>query len=193
MIWCSTFESTGSFPASTTENIHEFDHDEARLTSYVESQGQTREEFDAQLRSTAETAVKTQLLLDEIAEKNAVEVGQQELMERIFMQAQRFGISPEEYIQQAQQANQLGAIFADVRRGKALATVVRSATIVGPDGEPIDLSDLFGTEGEDEGAALAEALGIGAPDADGADDAAPAVVEEADADAPAVDTAAGRV
>ena len=51
------------------------------------------------------------------------------------MQAQRFGVSPEEYIQQAQQANQLGAIFADVRRGKALATVVQAATIIGPDGD----------------------------------------------------------
>jgi trigger factor len=133
------------------EAVHEFDHDEDRLTQYVESQGQTREEFDAELRTNAEQAVKTQLLLDEIAEKSEVQVDQQELMERIFMQAQRFGISPEEYIQQAQQANQLGAIFADVRRGKALATVVQAATILGPDGEQVDLSELFGpaTPGED--------------------------------------------
>jgi trigger factor len=136
------------------EAVHEFDHDEDRLTQYVESQGQTREEFDAELRTNAEQAVKTQLLLDEIAEKSGVQVDQQELMERIFMQAQRFGISPEEYIQQAQQANQLGAIFADVRRGKALATVVQAATITGPDGEEVDLSELFGPAApEDDGAA----------------------------------------
>ena len=131
------------------EAVHEFDHDEDRLTQYVESQGQTREEFDTELRTNAEQAVKTQLLLDEIAEKSEVQVDQQELMERIFMQAQRFGISPEEYIQQAQQANQLGAIFADVRRGKALATVVQAATITGPDGDEVDLSELFGTAGAD--------------------------------------------
>ena len=128
------------------EAVHEFDHDEDKLTAYVESQGQTRDEFDTELRTTAEQAVKTQLLLDEIAESAEVQVEQQELMERIFMQAQRFGVSPEEYIQQAQQANQLGAIFADVRRGKALATVVQAATVLGPDGEPVDLSELFGTE-----------------------------------------------
>ena len=132
------------------EAVHEFEHDEDKLTAYVESQGQTREEFDTELRTTAEQAVRTQLLLDEVAEKGEVQVDQQELMERIFMQAQRFGISPDEYIQQAQQANQLGAIFADVRRGKALASVVQAATILGPDGEPVDLSELFGTATADE-------------------------------------------
>ncbi|HEY2221492.1 trigger factor [Actinomycetospora sp.] len=139
------------------EAVHEFDHDEDRLTEYVTSQGQTREEFDAELRTSAEQAVKTQLLLDEVAEKGEVQVDQQELMERIFMQAQRFGISPEEYIQQAQQANQLGAIFADVRRGKALATVVQAATILGPDGEELDLSELFSPATTEDAEAAAEA------------------------------------
>jgi trigger factor len=165
------------------EAVHEFDHDEDRLTQYVESQGQTREEFDAELRTSAEQAVKTQLLLDEVAEKGEVQVEQQELMERIFMQAQRFGISPEEYIQQAQQANQLGAIFADVRRGKALATVVQAATILGPDGDEVDLSELFAPATPEDAAAAAEAAveSITEPvaDDDAAEDAV--VVEDEDA------------
>jgi trigger factor len=164
------------------EAVHEFDHDEDRLTQYVESQGQTREEFDAELRTNAEQAVKTQLLLDEIAEKAEVQVDQQELMERIFMQAQRFGISPEEYIQQAQQANQLGAIFADVRRGKALATVVQAATITGPDGEEVDLSELFGPATPEDAEAAAEVADETATVASGEDEAdaaeAPAAADE---------------
>ena len=166
------------------EAVHEFEHDEDKLTAYVESQGQTREEFDTELRTTAEQAVRTQLLLDEVAEKGEVQVDQQELMERIFMQAQRFGISPEEYIQQAQQANQLGAIFADVRRGKALASVVQAATILGPDGEPVDLSELFGTATADETAdedavEVADETATVASGSDQDDDAV--VVEGADA------------
>ena len=163
------------------EAVHEFEHDEDRLTQYVESQGQTREEFDTELRTNAEQAVKTQLLLDEIAEKSEVQVDQQELMERIFMQAQRFGISPEEYIQQAQQANQLGAIFADVRRGKALATVVQAATITGPDGEPVDLSELFGPATPEDGETAAEVADETATVAsgdDGADEDAVVVADE---------------
>jgi trigger factor len=168
------------------EAVHEFDHDEDRLTEYVKTQGQTREEFDAELRTSAEQAVRTQLLLDEIAEKGEVQVDQQELMERIFMQAQRFGISPEEYIQQAQQANQLGAIFADVRRGKALATVVQAATILGPDGEELDLSELFAPATTEDAEAAAEAAVEAAtvPVDDAADEEA-VVVEDEEATASA--------
>lgn len=177
------------------EAVHEFDHDEARLNSYVESQGQTREEFDSELRTNAEQAVKTQLLLDKIADEANVQVEQNELMERIMMQAQRFGVSPEEYIQQAQQANQLGAVFADVRRGKALATVVQAATITGPDGDPVDLSELFGTGAagdeeapEAEGADAAagptdDASQVADADSDASDPASPSSQVEADADA----------
>jgi trigger factor len=161
------------------EAVHEFDHDEQKLTQYVESQGQTREEFDAELRTNAEQAVKTQLLLDKIADDAGVQVEQQELMERIMMQAQRFGVSPEEYIQQAQQANQLGAIFADVRRGKALATLVQAATITGPDGAAVDLSELFGTTGEVEGETVDE-VAEGATDPVDVDEDAP-TAEGADA------------
>ncbi len=174
------------------EAVHEFDHDEARLTQYVESQGQTREEFDAEIRTNAEQAVKTQLLLDEVAEKGEVQVDQQELMERIFMQAQRFGISPEEYIQQAQQANQLGAIFADVRRGKALASVVQAATITGPDGEEVDLSELFGpgAGGDDADAEAAaeiadETVTAASGDDEAGEDGADAVVSDEEATASA--------
>jgi len=113
-------------------------------------------------------------------------VEQQELMERIMMQAQRFGVSPEEYIQQAQQANQLGAVFADVRRGKALATVVQSATITGPDGEQVDLSELFGTAGEVDGETIDEATEEATEDAtdatDATDPASPSSQVEAEGD-----------
>ena len=152
-------------------------------------QGQTREEFDTELRTNAEQAVKTQLLLDEIAEKSEVQVDQQELMERIFMQAQRFGISPEEYIQQAQQANQLGAIFADVRRGKALATVVQAATITGRTATRStspSCSATAGADGDDTDEADAEAAAevadetaIAASGADQASDDAVVAPDEA--------------
>ena len=55
-------------------------------------------------------------------------------------------MNPDEYVQRAQEAGQLGAIYADVRRGKALAEVVRQATVTDASGETLDLSELFGTE-----------------------------------------------
>jgi trigger factor len=124
--------------------VHTFDHDEARFEEFLTSQGKTREEFDTDTREEAEKAVKTQLVLDSIAEAEKLTVDDNELTERIVYQAQRFGISPDEYVQRAQQSGQLGAIFADVRRGKALASVVRLATVTDASGNSVDLEELFG-------------------------------------------------
>ncbi|MPZ83418.1 MAG: trigger factor [Actinophytocola sp.] len=128
--------------------VHTFDHDEDRFNEFLTEQGKTREEFDTDVREEAEKAVKTQLVLDSIAEAENVSVDDNELTERIIYQAQRFGISPDEYVQRAQQSGQLGAIFADVRRGKALASVVRLATVSDASGNDVDLEELFGPRDE---------------------------------------------
>ena len=132
--------------------VHSFDHDDAKLTEFLESQGRSREEFDTDLRADAEKSVKTQLVLDAIAEAEQVQVNDAELTERIIYQAQRFGVSPDEYVQRAQQSGQLGAIFADVRRGKALAAVVREATVTTEGGAEVDLSELFGKPADEPAA-----------------------------------------
>ncbi|MFE9788552.1 trigger factor [Nocardia salmonicida] len=124
--------------------VHGFDHDEAKLAEALEAQGSSREEFDKDTQEAAEKSVKTQLLLDAIAEAENTQVGQQELTERILFQAQRYGMSPEQFIQQVQQAGQLGAVFADVRRGKALAGVVGQVKVTDSDGNVVDTSEMFG-------------------------------------------------
>lgn len=128
--------------------VHAFEHDDARLVEYLESQGKTTEEFDAEVQADAEKSVKTQLILDSIVENEKIGVNDAELTERIIYQAQRFGISPDEYVKRAQESGQLAAIFADVRRGKALASVVRRATVTDADGAAVDLDELFGRQDE---------------------------------------------
>lgn len=132
--------------------VHPFDHDEEKFAASLIAQGSSREEFDASAQSEAENSVKTQLLLDALAEAENTTVDNDELTERIVYQAQRYGVSPEEYIQQAQQANQLGAIFADVRRGKALAGVVAQATVTDTAGNAVDLDELLGRKPADAAA-----------------------------------------
>jgi trigger factor len=152
--------------------LHAFDHDEARFAEWLAEQGQTSEEFDTEVREAAEKAVKTQLVLDSIADAEDVNVSENELTERILYQAQRFGVSPDEYVQRAQQSGQLGAIFADVRRGKALASVVRQATVTDESGNGVDMDELFGdrtppsTDEVDEVPAVVDATSTGGPDSD---------------------------
>jgi trigger factor len=114
----------------------------------------------------AEKSVKTQLLLDAVAEAEGTQVGQEELTERILFQAQRYGMAPEQFIQQVQQAGQLGAVFADVRRGKALAEVVGKVTVTDSEGNKVDTDEMFGTAKESDAADEATAEEPAATDAE---------------------------
>jgi trigger factor len=145
--------------------IHSLDHDEARFAELLESQGSSREEFDADARSNAEKAIKTQLLVDAIADKLEVQVGQNDITERLVLMSQQYGMEPQQLLQALQQNNQLPAMFADVRRGLAVAAVVRGATVTDSDGNEIDTTEFFGRPDE-QAPAEAETEAADASDAE---------------------------
>jgi trigger factor len=126
--------------------VHGFDHDEERFAEALQSQGRTREEFDTETRENAEKSVRTRLVLDTLADDQKVQVDDQELTERIVYQAQQYQMPPEEFVQRIQQAGQLGAVYADVRRSKALIAAVRAATVTDESGAEVDMSDLLGDD-----------------------------------------------
>ena len=133
----------GEYDQALHAAIHGFEHDEERFAEYLASQGSSREEFDAETRGDVEKQVRTRLVLDALADSEQVSVNDQELTERIVYQAQQYQMPPEEFVKRIQEAGQLGAIYADVRRSKALMTAVRAATVT--DGSaPVDLSELLG-------------------------------------------------
>jgi trigger factor len=149
--------------------IHSLDHDEERFAEALAAQGSSREEFDTDNRANAEKAVRTQLLVDAIADKLDIQVGQNDITQRLIMMSQQYGMEPQQLLAALQENNQLAALFADVRRGLAVAQVVEDATVTDSTGEVVDTSEFFGREGA-EGAT---------PEAD---EAAPAA-DEASADA----------
>jgi trigger factor len=122
--------------------LRSFDHDVQRLGRWLEKQGHTTEEFESDLRNGAQETVKAHLLLDAIADAEEITVTDSEFSERIVYEAQRRGVSPNDYAQQAHDAGELGAIHADVRRGKALAAVVSQATVTDASGNPLDVDAL---------------------------------------------------
>lgn len=145
--------------------LQEVGNDEQALARSLEAQGKSIEEFDSEARSEAERSVQTQLLLDTVADQEDVQVGESELTQRIVQQAQQMGISPDDFVQRAQQANQLGAIYSDVRRGKALISLVRRATVTDQSGNPVDLEEIFGPEESEEVAEADEMDEAGEPEA----------------------------
>lgn len=152
--------------------IHGLDHDEAKFAEALEAQGSSREQFDADTREAAEKAVKTQLLMDAIADDLEIQVGQNDLTERLVLMSRQYGIEPAQLLQILQQNNQLPAMFADVRRGLTVAAVVEAATVTDTDGNVVDTSEFFGPPAGAEGAETAEVAEVDESDAEDKADAA---------------------
>lgn len=144
----------------THNAVHSLDHDEAKFAEALEAQGSTREQFDAETRDAAEKSVKTQLLMDAIADDLDIQPGESDLTERLVLMARQYGIEPQQLAGILQQNNQLPAVFADVRRGLTVAAVVERATVTDSEGNVVDTSEFFGPpKSEDAGdeAEVAEA------------------------------------
>jgi trigger factor len=124
------------------EIVHSLGHDDAMLDRYLGTQGKTRDEFNAELREGAEKSVRGQLLLDAIADKNDVQIGDAELTEYLIREAARYEMPPQEFANQIVQAGNLPDLIAGVRRSKALAGVLESAVITDESGNTVDLSAL---------------------------------------------------
>ncbi|CMK66391.1 trigger factor Tig [Mycobacterium tuberculosis] len=140
-------------------------HDEARFNELLVEQGSSRAAFDAEARTASEKDVKRQLLLDALADELQVQVGQDDLTERLVTTSRQYGIEPQQLFGYLQERNQLPTMFADVRRELAIRAAVEAATVTDSDGNTIDTSEFFGkrvsageaeeAEPADEGAARA--------------------------------------
>ncbi len=122
--------------------VHSLGHDDKLFDELLAGQGKTRDEFSAELRESAEKSVRAQFLLDAIADAGQVNVGDAELTEYIVRQAANYDMPPKEFADQIVQGGNLPAMVADMRRTKALATVLESATITDASGNKVDLSAL---------------------------------------------------
>lgn len=140
-------------------------HDEARFNELLVEQGSSRAAFDAEARTASEKDVKRQLLLDALADELQVQVGQDDLTERLVTTSRQYGIEPQQLFGYLQERNQLPTMFADVWRELAIRAAVEAATVTDSDGNTIDTSEFFGkrvsageaeeAEPADEGAARA--------------------------------------
>ncbi|UIX34605.1 trigger factor [Streptomyces sp. GQFP] len=123
------------------------------LEKYLEIQGKTAEEFDTETKEAAVKGIKTQFVLDELVNKEKLNVNQEELTEHLMRRAASSGMSPDQFAQAVVEGGQVPMLVGEVARGKALAVVVEAATVKDTNGEIIDLDD----EEEDETTETAEA------------------------------------
>jgi len=112
------------------------------MPDYLESEGQTEDEFAAELDKRVRDAKSAQFLLDEIATAESLGVDEGELTQHLLRRAQQSGQTPEQFVQHAMEHNHIPEFVAEVRRGKALAHIVESATVKDASGTIVDLKTL---------------------------------------------------
>jgi trigger factor len=136
--------------------VHSLGHDDSLFERFLETQGKTREEFEGELRESAEKSVRAQFILDAVAEKTGVQIGDTELTEYLVRQAARYQMAPQEFANQVVQAGNLPLLVADIRRNKALAEVLESTSVSDASGNTVDLTALGAEPLDDETADLDE-------------------------------------
>jgi trigger factor len=113
---------------------------EAEIHSHLEGEDRLEDdEHRAEVDESTRKALRAQLLLDAIVEKEEIKVEQPELVEYIVMSAQQYGMDPNQFAQSIDQQGQVPAMVAEVARRKALAHVLEQASVVDSSGAAVDL------------------------------------------------------
>ncbi|MFY1651555.1 trigger factor [Solwaraspora sp. WMMB762] len=114
----------------------------ASWEDYLGSEEKSESDIDAELAEAAGKAVKIQLLLDTLADAEDVQVSDDEFGHEIVHRAQRAGMAPQQYYDQLARSGVAGAVYGDVRRGKALGLVMERITMKDAAGNPISMDAI---------------------------------------------------
>lgn len=141
---------------------------------FLAAEGQSEEEFDADVDKSTRDAMTAQFVLERIVEKEQLSVNEQELTRHIVNTAARFGMGPDQFAQQIVSAGQVPVLVSEVVRGKALALVLEKAVVTDESGRPVDLEALREGAADEQAAEASEEPAADAADAPADEENAPA-------------------
>ena len=101
------------------------------LGQYAERSGSTELEIRSDMRAQAERSVKAELLLEEVARTQEIEVTQDDIGLEIAYAAARANQDPKEVAEQLVSSGRLSALASDILRRKALDYVVDNIEVEG--------------------------------------------------------------
>jgi trigger factor len=110
-------------------------------------ENENRLDDDVHRKEVAESSEKTfrsQILIDAIAEKEEVQVNQDELTQYLIQSAAQYGMEPGEFIKVLDENGQIPAMVGEVARGKTLALILEKANVVDTKGKKIDVTPFTG-------------------------------------------------
>jgi trigger factor len=133
------------------------------------AEDQTEDEFWTDLENRGEQALKAQIVLDKVADESAIDVDQNDLTQHILRKAQTEGVPPQQIADHLQEhPHHIEEYMLEIRRGKALAMIVESATVTDSNGSDVPLANLH----EDGSYAEQDAEAAGDDVADAAEESA---------------------
>jgi trigger factor len=107
------------------------------------SDDQTEDEFWADLEQRGEQALKAQIILDKVGDEHDIDVDQNDLTQHILRKAQAEGVAPQQIADHLQEhPHHIEEYMLEIRRGKALAMIVESATVTDSNGAVVPLANL---------------------------------------------------
>jgi trigger factor len=107
------------------------------------AEDQTEDEFWADLEQRGEQALKAQIILDKVADEGAIDVDQNHLTQHILRKAQTEGVAPQQIADHLKEhPHHIEEYMLEIRRGKALAMIVESATVTDSNGSVVPLENL---------------------------------------------------
>jgi trigger factor len=131
----------GIIGAEMDSILHRFAHDlEAQgvsLDDYLRVTGQDQNAFVDDLRSQAERNVRTDILLNAVAEAEGLDVADEELAEVVDSLARQAGQEPDEF--RASIGERENSVRGDILRHKALETLTKAVIPIDENGSRIDL------------------------------------------------------
>lgn len=107
------------------------------------AEDQTEDEFWTDLEQRGEQALRAQIILDKVADERAIDVDQNDLTQHILRKAQSEGVAPQQIADHLKEhPHHIEEYMLEIRRGKALAMIVESATVTDSNGSAVPLANL---------------------------------------------------
>jgi trigger factor len=122
--------------------MHRLEQQGAELGQLLAMTGQSEEDFLGQLREGATNTVRADLGLRSLAEKENIEVTDEEIDAEVELLARQFGQKTSRVRRDLERAEQMPAVRSDIRKAKALKWLTENVDLVDDDGKPLDRAAL---------------------------------------------------
>ena len=122
---------------------------EADVNRHLEGEGRLEDDkHRAEVLEQSTESFKVQMLLDAIAEKEELQVGEEELIQYLVQASQQYGMNPNDFIKTISENGQVPAFVGEVARRKALTVVLEAAVVTDGKGKAVDLSEFTKSDAE---------------------------------------------